>query len=87
VVMIQDPSLSTEELAPHSEKVSISNSKTVLTVNGLENSQNATVYNISGQKIVSVKLSDVENNIDISALSNGVYILKLDNQKVFKFIK
>lgn len=87
VVMIQDPSLSTEEITAHPSVVSIYNSKTSLTVNGLKNAQTATVYNISGQRMVVATLSKDETTIDISALSNGVYILKLDNQKVFKFVK
>lgn len=87
VVVIQDADLSTTDF-DHLNTISIYNSKTTLTVSGLESSQNVTIYNISGQKIISAKLSEVENNIDINVLRSGIYILKIDSHnKAFKFVK
>ena len=87
VVMIQNANLATDGFSNDSQRVAIYNSKEVLSVKGLENSHTATVFDISGQAVVSAELSSIGNSIDISSLSVGVYILKLDNQKVFKFVK
>lgn len=87
VVTVQDPNLSNNEFNTVLKAVSIYNSKMSLVVSGLENSHTAAVYNVSGQLITTKKLSANENSIDLSAFSNGVYVLKLDNQKTFKFIK
>lgn len=87
VVSIQDATLSNSEISPALKAISIFNSKTKLTIIGLENNQTATVYNLSGQQIIRKKLTDNENTIDISTFSDGVYLLKLDDEKTFKFIK
>jgi len=86
VMMIQDASLSNDEFNQDTKLISIYNSKTDLNLTGLENSQTATVYNISGQQLLTQQVSANENSIDISSFSEGVYLLKLD-QKVFKFSK
>lgn len=87
VVTIQNASLANDKFNQDLKTVSISNSKTSLTVLGLENNHTATVYNVSGQLMTTKQLSVNENSIDLSSFNNGVYILKLDNQKTFKFIK
>ncbi|MCI9846919.1 T9SS type A sorting domain-containing protein [Flavobacterium pectinovorum] len=87
VVTVQDPALSKDKFNQDLKAVSISNSKTSLIVSGLESNHNATVYNLAGQLIATKKLSAGENSIDLSTFSNGVYVLQLDNQKTFKFIK
>ncbi len=60
--------------------------KDVVSIKGLENELNKTeVYSINGQKIMSI-----ENNtevIDMSALSNGVYFLKLYTTTATKTVK
>lgn len=87
VVTVQDSSLSNDKFNEDLKTVSIYNSKTSLTVSGLENNHTATIYNISGQLIATKALSSNENSIDLSSFNNGAYILKLDNQQTFKFIK
>jgi hypothetical protein len=87
VVTIQNASLANDKFNQASKIVSIYNSKTALTVSGLENNHTASVYNVSGQLIATKELSVNENSIDLTSFKNGVYILKLDNQKTFKFIK
>ncbi|WP_163397699.1 T9SS type A sorting domain-containing protein [Flavobacterium fluviatile] len=86
VVTVQDATLSKDKFNQDLKAVSVSNSKTTLTVTGLENNSQAGIYNISGQLITSKELSANENSIDISSYSHGVYIIKLGN-KSFKFIK
>lgn len=87
VVTIQNASLANDKFNQALKTVSIYNSKTSLTVSGLENNHTATIYNVSGQLIAKKSLSPNENSIDLSSFNNGAYILKLDNQKTFKFIK
>ncbi|PXY46541.1 T9SS type A sorting domain-containing protein [Flavobacterium hydrophilum] len=87
VVTIQNANLANDKFNQDLKAVSVSNSKTTLTVTGLENNSQAGIYNLSGQLIASKELSANENSIDISSYSHGVYILKLDHKKSFKFIK
>ena len=87
VMMVQDATLSAGEFGTEAKGVSIYNSKTDLKVTGLETSQTANVYNLSGQLLLTKQVSANENAMDISSFSEGVYLLALDNQKVFKFIK
>lgn len=82
-----EPSLSTKQSNLDSKTISISNSKTKLIVSKIENNLTVKVYNLSGQLILTKKLSTNENSIDISSFNEGVYLLKTDNNQVFKFIK
>lgn len=86
VVTVQNPSfLTTSEF--NSVAVSIHNSQSELVVSGLEDNQIAELYTISGQLVTRQTVSLNENSIDISSFSKGVYIVKLENQQTFKFIK
>lgn len=44
---------------------------------GNNNSPTYSIYNLSGQMVLSGKLSSGENNINVAALSLGIYILEL----------
>ena len=86
VVTVQDPSfLTTPEF--NSTAVSIHNSQSELVVSGLEDNQIAELYTISGQLLTRQTVSLNGNSIDISSFSKGVYLVKLENQQTFKFIK
>lgn len=87
VMMVQDANLSTEGFTKDAKGVFVYNSKTDLNIAGLENNQTATVYTLSGQQLLTKQVSANDNSIDISLFSEGVYLLMLDNQKAFKFIK
>lgn len=87
VMVVQDATLSAGEFGTDVKGVSIYNSKTDLKVTGLGNSQTANVYNLSGQLLLTKEVSANENAMDISSFSEGVYLLTLDNQMTFKFIK
>ena len=66
-----------------------SNFITVAAQNGFE-VQKAEIYSISGQKVIQSELSGDNSKINISALPNGIYLLKAySNSKssVSKFIK
>lgn len=87
VVFIQDATLSTPAFNSDLNGVSIYNSKTLLTINGLETDKAATIYTISGQQISNKTVSPDANTIDIQSLSTGVYVLKLADGQTFKFVK
>jgi len=55
--------------------------KNTLTIDGDYTS--ATIYNIFGKVVLT---TDYQNTIDVSALSNGIYFIKVDNTTI-KFIK
>lgn len=67
------------------------NSKTnKLVIKSNESLDNLNVFNTSGKKILSKKLSSNFEKIDVSTLANGVYIAKVSAKgkfKTFKFIK
>lgn len=86
VMMVQDPNLSAKDFESL-KGISIYNSRTELKINGLKSNQMATIYSISGQELVSKQVSASANSFDISSFSTGVYLVKLDNGKVFKFVK
>jgi|GEM_PF-6972000 len=87
VVTVQDASLAANEFGIAAKAIAIYNSKTDLNVIGLESDQTAAVYTISGQLLLTKQVSANENSIDISSFSEGVYLLKLNHQEAFKFIK
>ena len=68
-------------------KISIHNSQSEVIIFGLEDNQKAELYNLSGQLLTTKNVSSIDNLIDISSFSKGVYTIKLENQKIFKFIK
>ncbi|RZK12190.1 MAG: T9SS type A sorting domain-containing protein [Flavobacterium sp.] len=86
VMMIQDANLSAKDFESL-KGISIYNSRTELNITGLERNNMATIYSISGQELVSKQVSASANSFDISSFSTGVYLVKLDNGKVFKFVK
>jgi Secretion system C-terminal sorting domain/FG-GAP repeat len=53
------------------------------------NIENITIYNSFGQKVLAKKINSKNCNLDVSALSNGIYVVKLegDKSKTVKLIK
>lgn len=45
------------------------------------------IYDLTGKKLIDKKLSTTDNKIDISQLSQGLYIINYNNQLVSKFVK
>lgn len=85
VVQAIDMSLSTNEY--NLANITIRNTKNYIYVNGLNNAKDTNIFSISGQLLVNKKLSSNNNSIDISTLSSGIYLLNIDNEKTFKFLK
>ena len=56
-----------------------------VSANGLIGPANAAIYNIQGQRAMSLKAWD-GTPVSTDALSNGVYILKVNNKSI-KFVK
>lgn len=55
-------------------------------VSGLTKIEEFKIYNLLGEEVLKGKILN-NKNINIQALSNGIYILKIDNGSMQKFIK
>lgn len=54
----------------------------------LKQSYKVEIYNLIGQKVISTTVDETKNHIDVSALSQGTYLIKLnDINGALKFIK
>jgi hypothetical protein len=65
-------------------------SNNVLTLNSRTKMDAVTIHNISGQQLISRKLSNTSESIDLSALSNGVYIATVSiegKSQAIKFVR
>jgi len=87
VVQAADMTLSTNEFDSDLMNVRFYNNANNMYVTGLNNIKNAKIFSLTGQILMSKKLSSNNNSIDISHLSSGIYLLNIDNKKTFKFIK
>ncbi len=61
-----------------------------LTINGRNSLENVTIHNLNGQVVVSQKLTNTTETIDLSALSTGMYIATVQTEgkvKSIKFVK
>ncbi|MFC4165559.1 M14 family zinc carboxypeptidase [Epilithonimonas zeae] len=59
--------------------------KSVLSIISSENKKSFEIYALDGKLLKTGKINS--NKIDVSNLNSGEYLLKLDNEKVIKFIK
>lgn len=57
-----------------------------LTISGLKTTENFSIYNVSGLKLLGGTIDD-KQKIDIQSLMSGLYFLKLENNVTLKFIK
>jgi hypothetical protein len=85
VVQAIDVTLSTNEF--NVLETSIYNNKNYVYINGLTTPKDTQIFNVSGQLLMNKTVSPNSNSIDISTLSSGIYVMTVDNQKTFKFIK
>ena len=85
VVQAIDVTLSTNEF--NVLETSIYNNKNYLYINGLTTPKDTQIFNVSGQLLINKTVSPNSNSVDISTLSNGIYMVTIDNQKTFKFVK
>ncbi|TYA59009.1 T9SS type A sorting domain-containing protein [Formosa maritima] len=87
VVKAIDNTLAISEYNSDLDAISFYNNKNTIHVTGLKNNIDVKIFSLTGQNILSEKLSINNNSMDISNLSNGVYLLNIDNKKTFKFVK
>ncbi len=76
-------------LVKHEEKVSFfpNPSQDVLFVSKLKTGDQISIYNLQGQELKRIKTNDVKEEISIENLSNGMYLIQINNNSIYKFIK
>ena len=86
-VSIMDDPLSTEDVFFQNElKVFPNPSTDFIQVSGLTSSVDYKIYNVLGAEVKRGAISNQEL-IDVNDFSNGLYVLQLNDQRGFKFIK
>ena len=75
VLNVEDSALETIKIYPNPVKYTLNIRYKLL--------EDYIVYNIEGKKV----LQGINNNIDVSSLSNGLYFLMINKKQIFKFIK
>ena len=75
VLDVEDSALETIKIYPNPVKYTLNIRYKLL--------EDYIVYNIEGEKV----LQGINNNIDVSSLSNGLYFLMINKKQIFKFIK
>lgn len=85
-LVIQDPTLSTNNFTVKTVKISPNPSSNFIEITGLTTTENYNIYNTLGQE---VKKGIANNNekIDIQNLTPGIYFLKFETGNTLKFIK
>lgn len=61
-------------------------STSFISLSGLMESKNYIIYNMAGKELAKGNIS-INNKIDIRFLENGMYLLKLDDFEIIRFIK
>ncbi|WP_406684098.1 T9SS type A sorting domain-containing protein [Seonamhaeicola sp. MEBiC1930] len=61
-------------------------SKDVIKITGLSNVDGFSIFNVAGSRLLKGKISK-KGSIEISELERGLYLLKLENGAIYKFIK
>lgn len=57
----------------------------IATIN-VDKATDANIYNVSGQKVATIKLIEGVNNVDLSYLAQGSYLITIDNETI-RFIR
>ncbi|WP_047547652.1 T9SS type A sorting domain-containing protein [Psychroserpens sp. Hel_I_66] len=88
IVQAIDTTLSLNDFSNQLSSVFTYNNKDNIYINGLDNQiHNIKIYNLTGSEILTKSVTSNKNSIEIKQLSNGMYILNIDNKETFKFIK
>ncbi|WP_026976419.1 T9SS type A sorting domain-containing protein [Flavobacterium tegetincola] len=88
VVQAVDTTLDTKDFNNQLSEISLYNNQNQVSVNGLtDESYNVRIYSLTGAEMIEQNISPDENSIDISQLSNGMYLLTIDDQQTYKFAK
>ncbi len=62
-------------------------SKEKIVVSGLEKGDDISIYDLQGKKVKTLKSNREKEEITISDLSQGIYLIKINNKAPFKLIK
>ncbi len=78
-----------KSLVKNEERVSFfpNPSKDVLFVSKLKIGDQISIYNLQGQELKRIKTTDVKEGIAIDNLSKGMYLIQINNNSIYKFIK
>lgn len=79
--------LSTPEWAGFNFKAVPNPVKDVLTLSSAETITTVAIYNLLGQQVISTSVNSKEAQINMSALSNGTYLMKVSGNKFTKSVK
>ena len=85
VLKFEDVTTSIAGVTDNASKLQVAYDGNTISVAGLAKAENAAIYSIGGEKVVNLK-SWNGSPVNVGSLTNGVYILKVNN-KSFKFIK
>ena len=55
--------------------------------NGIDSKSKIDFFNISGLRVKSIIIDSSDSQIDVSDLSNGVYLARINNNKATLFVK
>jgi hypothetical protein len=61
--------------------------KDILSISSPNEITNVSIYNIQGQEILTKNINVNESNIDVSKLSSGIYIVKVNSKDLVKTLK
>lgn len=84
------PSLSIDDLLQFNFKTSPNPAKEYINLSASKNIDKVEIYNLLGQQVKMETLNTTQNKVNVSSLSNGIYILKAyieDAVGSYKFIK
>ena len=88
IVKLSDFALSLQDLSNTNQKIKLfpNPASDFVTISGIEDNQNYSIFNNLGAKILNGKIIN-SGYINIENLASGLYILKFDNGNAIKFIK
>ena len=87
-VSVTSSTMSIEEFTLENINYTFNQESKILNVNSEEILSNIEIYNMLGQEVLNENLNNKSNNIDLSNLSSGVYIVNVEGNnsktKIFK---
>ncbi|MFY0714718.1 T9SS type A sorting domain-containing protein [Seonamhaeicola sp. NFXS20] len=89
MVSVFDASLSNEDIASNKIKI-VTKDNTIEVLNNISKYSDYEIYSLDGKQLFNVKSNSGVNNIDITSLNKGLYLLNLKNSNknyTYKFVK
>lgn len=79
--------LSVKDFKENKFSISPNPASDFINIGNLQENKIFEIYDLNGKKLMEKELNEGNNQIDVSALANGVYLLKSDDNSVTKFVK